>query len=69
MYLCVVETIVGSLLSCGVGTCLSIFCNRSFGDYTNPQHEETTVFPHTSPLHINVMFISGCEHFHHVFRL
>ena len=47
----------------------SIFCNTSFGDYTHPQHQETTFFPHTSPLHINVMFISGCEHFHHVFHL
>ena len=40
----VAETVVGSLLLCGLGVVqhLSIFCNRSFGDRNSPEHHETT---------------------------
>ena len=46
MFLGFKETIVGSLLCCGVGLvqCLfNLLCMySSFGDYSRPQHQETT---------------------------
>ena len=44
VFLCVAETIVGSLLCCSVGIvqCLINLCIASFGDWTRPQNQETT---------------------------